>query len=204
LQPRWTPYARWVSLSDEIFPGHRRLDFVQTEWARGWGYGTMGFAEAARFLTENRAQFRATIDQVGLVIFFLQRHRVELALKELLVAHRGDLPTTHSLKTLWRACEQAVGTGDEGWTYLDSAGAELIALLHECDPASDAYRYPVDRAGNAHERPKFINLAALEKHVDGLTSAIAGYMAYSEEARQWEAEMQREFELDMRQEYGDY
>jgi len=195
-----------MSLADEIFPDHRHPDFVQTEWASGWGYGTMGFAEAARFLTENRAQFHATIDQVGLVVFFLQRHRVELALKELLVAHGGDLiqiKSPHSLLALWKACEQAVGAGSDSWTYLDSAGIELVSLLHERDPGSDAYRYPVDRAGNAHKRPKFINLAALEEHVDGLTSAIGGYMAYSEEARQWEAEMQREFEQDMREEYGE-
>lgn len=195
-----------VSLSDEIFPDRRDRDFVQTEWATGWGYGSIGFAEAARFLTENKKQFHASIDQVGLVIFFLQRHRVELALKELLVAHSVDLTNIkppHSLPALWGACEQVAGSGSEGWQYLDSAGSELVALLHERDPGSHTYRYPVDRKGKPHERPKFINLAALEEHVNALVNAIGGYMDHSEEARQWEAEMQQEYEQEMREEYGD-
>jgi hypothetical protein len=195
-----------VSLADEIFPDGRHPDLVQTEWAAGWGYGSIGFAEAARFLTKNRAKFHATIDQVGLVIFFLQRHRVELALKELLLAHGGDLAEIkppHSLNALWKACEQAVGVGSEGWQHLGSAGTELVALLHERDPGSDTYRYPVDRAGKKHKRPKFINLVALEEHVDALASAIGGYMAYSDEARRWEEDMHREYEQEMRREYGD-
>jgi len=196
-----------VSLADEIFPDTRHPDFVQTEWARGWGYGSIGFAEAARFLTEHTVDFHASIDQVGLVVFYLQRHRIELALKELLIAHGFDLKeikSPHSLDALWNACEATISAAaTEAWDYLRSTGAELIALLHEVDPDSDAFRYPVDRKGKKHERPNYIDLAALEKHVNALCEAINGYMAYSDQARQYEEHEQREFQQEMRKEYGE-
>jgi hypothetical protein len=192
-----------MSLADEIFPPSGHPALVQTEWARGWGYQSIGFAEAARFLTENKARFHAGIDQVGLVVFFLQRHRVELALKGLLVAHGTQLTRVnppHSLEAAWRACEELVGSASESWRYLHSAGAELVKLLHEYDRSSDAYRYPVDRNGKDHQRPEFIDLDALERHVTALVGAIEGYMDYSAEAR----ELQRNFEREVQQEYGDY
>lgn len=195
-----------MSLADEIFPDRSHRDFVQTEWAEGWGYESVGFTEAARFLTEHRAQFHANIDQVGLVVFYLQRHRVELTLKELLLAYRVDLlviKSPHSLDALWQACEQNIGTDPEAWAYLDSAGAALVALLHETDPDSHAFRYPVDRRGKTHERPRYIDLAALEKHVDALCGAIDGCITYLAETQEHEVEMNREVQQDMRQEFGE-
>jgi hypothetical protein len=178
-----------VTLADEIFPGERQERLVQTEWADGWTYALIGFEEAAQFLTENRRRFGAAIDQVGLVIFFLQRHRVELALKQLIV-ERGvdlkDVKVPHSLPALWQACSNALGASTNEWQYLDSAGSELIALLHERDPNSHTFRYPVDRDGNDHARPPFIDLEALERHVDDLVWAIHGcieHLAESERAR---------------------
>jgi hypothetical protein len=195
-----------VSLADEIFPAERHPDLVQTEWSKGWGYQSIGFGEAARFLTEHRASFQGSLDSVGLAVFYLQRHCVELALKELLVAHRVKLKTVtspHSLLALWQACGQALGSEGDGWRYLESEGMELVMLLHEHDRGSDAYRYPVDRDGVEHERAPYIDLAALEESVNKLVGAIDGYMAYSEQAREYEQEMQREFEQEMRDVYGE-
>lgn len=199
-------YARHVGIADEIFPKQRHPGLVQTEWAKGWVYTSIGFAGAARFLTEHSAQFGASIDQVGLVIFFLQRHRVELAIKELLAAHRIDLKSIvppHSLDALWRACELTIGTDSEGWRYLDSTGTRLVKLLDKHDPGSHTYRYPIDRHGKEHRRPKYIDLVALENHVNELVSAIDGFMAHAEEARQYEQEMRREYEQELLEEYGE-
>ena len=171
-----------MSLADEIFPAERHPDFVQTEWSRGWGLQSIGFGEAAGLLTEQRASFQGSIDSVGLAVFFLQRHRVELAIKELLVAHGIKLKAVsppHSLAALWKACEQALNSDGDGWLYLESEGTELITLLHRHDPSSHTYRYPVDREGQKHERAPYIDLAALQKHVNGFVSVIDGYMAHS-------------------------
>jgi hypothetical protein len=195
-----------VSLADEIFPTDRHPDLVQTEWSKGWGYQSIGFGEAARFLTEHRASFHASLDSVGLAVFYLQRHRVELALKEFLVAHRVELKkitSQHSLLALWRACEQTLASDSDGWGYLEAEGMDLVMLLDEHDRRSDTYRYPVDRDGVEHTRAPYIDLAALEEAVDKLVGAIDGYMAHSEQAREHEREMQREFEQEMRQTYGE-
>jgi hypothetical protein len=195
-----------VSLVDEIFPTDRHPDFVQTEWSKGWGYQSIGFGQAARFLTEHRSSFQGSIDSVGLAVFFLQRHRVELVLKELLIAHGGELSEVqppHSLDALWKACERTIGADIEGWRYIESEGAEIVMLLHERDPSSHTYRYPVDRKGNEHRRADQIDLAALERHISLLISAIDGYMAHSEQAQEYEEEMNRAFEQEMRERYGE-
>lgn len=179
-----------MPIHDEIFPSDRRPAYVQTEWSGGWTYARVGYDEAARFLTENRRSFGATIDQVGLVIFFLQRHRVELALKELLVTQRvdlGELRSAHSLAVLWAATSRAVGPDTEAW-HGDRHGGELVALLNEADPGSYSYRYPVDKQGVTHERPEYIDLDELERHVGDLCSLIDGYMTYVAEAEEAERE----------------
>jgi hypothetical protein len=91
----------------------------------------------------------------------------------------------------------------ESWDHLDSAGAGLIGALDAVDPDSAAFRYPEHRKGEDHERPKFIDLVALEKHVDTLSEAISGYTAYSDEMQQFEAEEYRELQQELQQEYGD-
>lgn len=179
-----------MGLADEIFPSERHPDFVQTEWAEGWGYTSIGFEEAARVLTEHRAELGAAIDQVGLVVFFLQRHRVELALKELLDARKADLRTIkspHSLPALWHVCAETLGRDSDEWQFIDGAGTELVTLLDESDQSSHTYRYPVDRDGKRHQRPPFIDLAALDKHVSNLVWAIRSFLDYAAEGDQAQA-----------------
>lgn len=70
-----------MSASDEIFPSEGREAYVQTRWAKGWGYNVIGFGYAARMLTEQRVKMHANVDLIGLAVFYLQRHRVELVIK---------------------------------------------------------------------------------------------------------------------------
>jgi hypothetical protein len=164
-----------VSLAAEIFPKERREDLVQTQWAKGWTYGAIGFQEAARCLTEHRGDFGATIDQVGLVVFFLQRHRMELAMKEVLIADQRQ-PEGHDLARLWRECSAVVGPKSQSWAELDSAASELVALIHERDPDSTRFRYASDTQGKASQRPAFIALDALDAHVTRFVSMLQGYL----------------------------
>jgi hypothetical protein len=89
-----------MNAREEIFPPKGRVEFVQTEWARGWGAASSGFAEAARVLTKRAHRVGPSVDQVGLVVFFLQRHRVELALKQLLDFLGQEFEPKHSLSYL--------------------------------------------------------------------------------------------------------
>ncbi len=184
-------YAGTVTLRASIFPSERREAYVQTEWSKGWTYAGIGYREAAGFLTEHRRRFGATIDQVGLVIFFLQRHRVELTMKEMLVDRGFDLrevKAQHSLVALWDGCRRAVGADTKEWRELDAAGGELVTLLADVDPGSYTYRYPVGKDGDEHERPEFIDLDALEQHVTAFVSLIDGYVAWVDQAEQYERE----------------
>jgi hypothetical protein len=198
-----------VSLENEIFPPgfpeKRHPDFVQTEWSHGWPFASIGYGEAARHLTQHRRDFQGAIDSVGLVVFYLQRHRVELRLKELLVAHgvKADELRTHSLVALWKRCEAIIGADNDEWQQLDTACGELIRVLDKYDRNSDAYRYPVNPDGERHDRPPYIELVALERHVSSFVSMIDGYTDYSDEARRYEMEMRAQFEQEMREVYGE-
>jgi hypothetical protein len=187
-----------MSIREEIFPSERREAYVQTEWSKGWGYAGIGYRKAARLLTKERGTFGAGVDQVGLAIFFLQRHRVELSLKELLDA-RGEakraIKLRHSLIRLWEACRELVGADTVEWQHMN-LGSELIAVLDDTDPGSYSFRYPVNRHGNEIERPQFIDLDALEMHVNNFVSSIDEYLYYMEQVQQ----AKQEYEDEMRHE----
>src|SRR5207248_2471688 len=121
-------------------------EYTQTQWATGWHAALSGFGEAALFLTENRKHFGATIDQVGLALFFLQRHRVELGLKLILAEESGDpVPGTHDLDTLWDACERAVRSTDaNAWASFAKDVKPFVDVISRTDRGSFTFRYPVD------------------------------------------------------------
>jgi hypothetical protein len=158
---------------------------MQTEWSAGWDTAPAGFAYAAEYLTAHARGFGATIDLVGVPLFFLQRHRVELALKSLLAAVGADVPTTHDLKTLWKKCEEELRPkDDETWRTFEADHVEFIDLLDEVDPGSFAFRYPVDKRGDPVERPQFIDLRVLHKHADSVYYGASGYADYLSETHQ--------------------
>jgi hypothetical protein len=141
--------------------------------------GAAGFGYAATFLTEHREAFGATIDQAGLAVFFLQRHRAELTLKALLDSVGADVTGEHRLRLLWDECKAALEPRDPpAWRGFDRDHHELVQLLDSVDERSMTFRYPVDRAGNRFQRPAFIDLDALNDHVDKLFSAASGYVDF--------------------------
>jgi hypothetical protein len=172
-----------MSVSEEIFPGERRLDYVQTEWAKDWTAAAAGFGYAAEFLTKNAQSFGATIDQAGLAVFFLQRHRIELVLKDLLGVLEVEFPPTHSLRRLWHLCEQGV-TGADGlsWTELQQENGEFVEALVAVDDSAATFRFPVDRDGEEIQRPAYIDLAALNRHTDKLYWDVVGCITYVTES----------------------
>jgi HEPN domain-containing protein len=152
---------------------------MQTEWSAGWDNAPAGFSYAAEHLTEHAQEFGAILDQVGVPLFFLQRHRVELALKSLLATVGADVPPTHDLKTLWKKCEETLRPmDDKAWRTFETDHLNFIDLLDEVDPGSFAFRYPVDRQGDPIERPQFIDLGILHKCADSVYYGASGYADY--------------------------
>jgi hypothetical protein len=186
-----------VSVRDEIFPAERRLDYVQTEWAEGWTASAAGFGYAAEFLTKHARAFGATIDQAGLVVFFLQRHRVELVLKNLLGFLEVDFKPSHSLQYLWELCRQgfAVHHGLD-WATFERENGEFVKTLIKADNGATNFRFPVDRDGEEVERPRFIDLDALNRYADKLLWEANGCMDFIGMGKQAEAEMEAEYAPD--------
>lgn len=168
-----------MSVHDEIFPQHQDLAFVQTQWSKDWHGISGGFEYAARYLTENRSKFGATIDQVGLAIFFMQRHRVEIALKAMLNGLKAEVPGHHSLRRLWRDVEAAARPRSEkDWKGFARDHADLIDALDAVDSQSFAFRYPVKKDGTPVDRPPYIDLDALERHVSEFDRHASAYVDY--------------------------
>jgi hypothetical protein len=97
-----------MALFDKIFPSQRDDGLVQNQWADGWLNGASGFGYAAEYLTESRKAFGATIGQVGLAVFFLQRHRAEMILKGLLNFAGAAATDKHGLVYLWDRCREVL------------------------------------------------------------------------------------------------
>jgi HEPN domain-containing protein len=163
----------------EIFPSERDTRWVQTEWGAGWGAAAHGFGRTAEFLTEHRADFHAEIDQAGLAIFYLQRHRVELLIKALLDQLHKPIPRTHRLDVLWGSLKGAVRLLDPGTeSYLSQNADGVIRALNAADESSMAFRYPVDKTGKSSSRPDYVDLSALQKYVDRFDEALTGAATY--------------------------
>lgn len=169
------------------------MEYVQTEWSQGWTAGAAGFGFAAEFLTKNARSFGATIDQAGLAVLFLQRHRVELILKNLLGFLDVKFPPTHSLRRLWQLCQEGFEESDLSWDEFQKDNGEFIDALSAVDDGAATFRFPVDRDGGQIVRPSFVDLQALNRHADKLYWEAAGCMDYLAEA---EAEM-RAIEADV-------
>jgi hypothetical protein len=173
---------------DEIFPTDQHPAYVQTQWAKGWAYNVIGFGAAARLLTEQRASMHASVDQIGLAVFFLQRHRVELIIKQALV-DLGRQPAEvaklgHNLDHLWRVLGTIVrSVGADHWSGLMDDHGEFVAVMHEADEGSFSYRYPIDKTGAESTRADFISLEALERYAEAFEYGIHGYTDWVAEGR---------------------
>lgn len=178
-----------MSVRDEIFPADRDGAYVQTEWASGWAFAVTGFGYAARMLTEQRQAMHANVDQIGLAVFYLQRHRVELIIKQALV-DLGEDPAgvashRHSLKRSWETLGSVIRSkGADDWEELSDAHGEFVEIMHDEDEGSFSYRYPTDKDGNESKRAAFISLEALERHADNFESGVQGYTDWLDEAQQ--------------------
>ncbi len=178
-----------VSVADEIFPASGHPAYVQTEWSKGWAYAVIGFGGAARMLTEQRGEMHASVDQVGLAVFFLQRHRVELVIKQALV-DLGEDPVAvakfkHDIANLWRKLGEVVRTENPNhWEQISSEHSDFVAAIDEADRGSFSYRYPIDMAGGEPERAPFIDLDASSAMRTPLRTASRGTPTIAPSSRQ--------------------
>jgi hypothetical protein len=132
---------------------------VETWESQLIGLGRLTAFVSPRLLNESHA-----VDDAALGVVYLQRHRVEVAIKLILERAGVNIPATHKLVHLRVAAEKAcseAGVGDD-WSTLIGPHAEYIELMADIDPDAATYRYPVDRSLAPWSRDPYIDLLALE------------------------------------------
>jgi hypothetical protein len=154
------------SLSDSIFPGGEPRDghILRLELVASWESQFLGLGRLTRFIIPRLLGEAAAVDDMGVNIVFLQRHRVEVGLKLILERAGGELIDKHNIDVLWDRCAQACS--DAGfsalWDDFDLAQKEFGATLNLVDPGASTFRYPVDRRNQPWRRGP-VDLARLEE-----------------------------------------
>jgi hypothetical protein len=174
----------WPKKHDQLFKGAGQtmsvacLNFV----ADHLGFYANGYKRAAELLAEHAKQAIGEIDVLVYPIISLYRQYLELRLKEIirdgseLIGEPREYPTTHNLSQLWRLSREImekVYTGDPT-EPLDAAG-NIIAQFSQKDPASTAFRYPIDRNGKK-SLPDLthLDLTNFSDVMEGLSSLLEG------------------------------
>jgi hypothetical protein len=182
------PGRQWdagvVTSREDLFPSRKNPDYVQTEWCESWLDLATGFGYAAEELTRRRADFGATIDQAGIAIFFLQRHRIELLLKAWLDDMGAPERGTHRLDVLYEAVRRVVEPKyPDDWKHFEAEHGAFIRLVASEDEGSFVFRYPEDKKGTKFERPDYIDLDFLHERVEALEASVSGFIDYEWELR---------------------
>lgn len=137
-----------------------------------------GYKKAADLMIEASTGGRYTRDILVFPIIFSYRQFIELSLKFHLATYGpsvGIEPNwrSHDLEELWTAFMTMLdeyGTVDPD--EVDPVVAEIILEFAKIDPASYAYRYPVDRQGNP------LQIAYSEFHLPTLADVMNGVAGY--------------------------
>jgi hypothetical protein len=155
-----------VSIEDRIFPSGPARDghILRLEFVDSWESQLIGLGRLTSFLSPRLLRQSHAVDDMGLYVIFMQRHRVEVGLK-LLLERTDTQPTyTHDIRQLLELCASSViakGLSRE-WAVFSAMQAEYINLMHEIDSGAATYRYPVDKHAKSWGRRRFVDLEALE------------------------------------------
>lgn len=146
-------------------------------------------------------------------VVFLYRHALELYMKAVILTaepmlkikdiggiNREDILQTHSLETLKQKLYKVFDVYEWDWdlgsTHFRTQEDfhKIIAELHEVDKGSHAFRYPLDRKGNASLTPCFeFNLFEFCRMLDELFPALEGAAFAAYEDLQLEYELIAEY-----------
>jgi len=171
----------------------------------------LGYQQAAHSLAGRLAQSRGYADYEGYPVLFLYRHSLELYLKAIvyrgamllgLVAERRpdtrDLFERHELVRLLpaiRAIFKEMDGDFEGSGVASFADFEgFIRAMDSIDPRSYAFRYPMNRSGEAYLPHHFVvNVVAFAEKMDRLLQFLDGAVTGIQE--NWEVAAESAYEL---------
>lgn len=171
-----------MTLRDQLFPEgeeHRHDGLLQMQWSEGWADAFLGLGALTHWMTPKLRELHAEVDYAGAMVVFLQRHRVELGLKTLLHYAGASAKNTHDLDSLWHACDAALKPEHpSNWDAFVRAHREFVQLVGAVDPASFAFRYPVDRSGAPVKRPIFVDPVVFESAGAAFEASVEAWGHY--------------------------
>ncbi len=182
-------------------------DWQYNAWVSHWADWST-YAEGFKALADmgvDRALQGDPIDRTVYPIIFCYRQYLELRLKELIVI-AGKLldqnvtrPNNHNLVQLWTMVRPLL---EKVWKDTDLKReldwiARVVTAFAEVDPLSDAFRYPVDKTGNASlSDMETINVKHLRIVIDEVAPTLNGASYGIEHYLEIEAEMRAEYMQD--------
>lgn len=176
-----------------------------------WDAQAEGFKLAAFQLVDDVVERRAhPIDVLVYPIVFLFRHYLELRLKELIIVSARlldkprEVPGHHDLTRLWAVVRpriERVWPEDSVREQLDAV-EETLRGFCDVDPDSQAFRYPVDRAGKLSVTGlDHINVRHLKDVIAGVSSLLDSSSIGMGEYLNAKHEMLAEYRSEMGQFY---
>jgi hypothetical protein len=221
VRPHTTHVSKPMSIFAELpqLPGtlgpEDALFSTQEDWwntaclnwtSSGWTLYASGYKEAADALVERLESKASGQDTLVYPILFLYRQYIELQLKltirtcRHLLEDGDDFPTGHRIDRLWGELDKLLRQAfpDESTTELDQTG-RLISEFAKVDPLSTAFRYPVDKDGDASlPGIKYINLRNVREVLAKMAMLLDGAQTLAYERLQWKLEMEREMQENYR------
>lgn len=167
-----------MSLTDKIFPMPPARDgnVLRLGLVGSWESQFLGLGRLTAFLTPRLLKQSHAVDDMGLYVVFLQRHRVEVGLKLVLERATAPIANTHAIRHLLDVCGMEctkVGFAAESQQFTD-AQREFAELMDEVDPGAASFRYPVDQHDNPWPRRPLVDLVELERAGKDFESAVSG------------------------------
>jgi hypothetical protein len=173
----------------------------------------VGYRDAAHALATEFARSRGYADYEGYPILYLYRHSLELSLKALV--YRGamlmgliakecpDVPKLfahHELsrllppvRAIFKAMKWDFDSGGSVFASFDEF-ERFVRTIDSIDSGSYAFRYPINRAGEAHLRHHFcINVVIFAETMDALLGYLEGAIDLIEE--NWQTAAESDYEL---------
>jgi hypothetical protein len=179
-----------------------------------WDAYAMGFKQLADSGVEavgDRRNRRETIypDAIVFAVMFNYRQYLEVRMKGLILAAEQLLnvrgaprPFGHNLGDLWARLRPLLDQIWPGVEYYDTIEHQ-IAEFGAVDPGGEAFRYPVDRAGQpVLTNVRGINLMHVKEIIDGIDSVFDGSDTGIYEMLQSKHEIEGEWRADEAS-YGD-
>lgn len=196
---RWTvdPFGGTMHRTDDapdlLASGEEGWLTACFDWPRDkWLGYILGYRRAADVLVAHIAETGCHQDTIVYPYVMCWRHYVELQLKTLIVLFQRflrkdvEIRRTHRIDLLWSKLR---GLFDEsGLVEADAALAavdQVLRQLHELDPTSEHFRYPIVAAGSADTLPGLQNLHLRRFHeametaancLDGCDTMIRQYI----------------------------